>query len=271
MWAMDWLSIKVESGPPTDVAYLALGCHPANSPLHKIGIPVSGEHVIQIWEIPVDPESSRIPRLALLLQHDGGLTWHCQWCSRISIDSDRLGLLVGALGDGSVRIWSLPLPTFSNSLIKSGQPVERQESLDTLSGTPDPVASIHPHHVGGSMASRVDWLPHDPYDRLLVACWDGSVYVTQLVTELVDQPQGPQNMQVLCHFQADIVPLRTARWLPPTGNVEQHSIDNIQQNLFLTGGQEGVVKLWDARYYNKWWRTCLVYWLFICLSALFVS
>jgi hypothetical protein len=247
VWAMDWLPLpKVDSGRPSpEVAYLALGCHPADSPLHRIGTPITGPHSIQIWEIPINSGSTQKPRLSILLQHDGGLAWHCQWCPRSSPNSDRLGLLVGVLGDGSVRIWSLPVPIFSASF-QSGQPSEPQES--SLTGSPEPVASIHPHQVGGSMASKVDWLPHHPCDRLVVASWDGSIYVTQLIAEQNQKAQGPHNMQVLCHFPADIVPLRTARWIPPAANAEEHhSIDNVHQNLFLTGGQEGILKLWDAR------------------------
>lgn len=251
VWAMDWLQppkVDSKSRPAPEVAYLALGCHPADSPLHRIGNPITGMHSIQVWEIPINPGSMQKPRLSILLQHDGGLAWHCQWCPRSAPDSDRLGLLVGALGDGSVRIWSLPVP-ISSTPFHSVQASEPQKSsLPILTGSPEPVASIHPHHVGGSLASRVDWLPHHPCNRLLVACWDGSIYVTQLVADQKPNAQEPHNMQVLCHFPADIVPLRTARWLPPAGNAEEHhSIDNVHQNLFLTGGQEGILKLWDAR------------------------
>lgn len=83
--------------------YIAVGCHPLQATHNTIGTAVQGPACIQIWQISHPEQQQRpqrlappqaqaqqpscqLPRMALGLAHDGGLTWHCQWCPSAALE-----------------------------------------------------------------------------------------------------------------------------------------------------------------------------------------
>jgi hypothetical protein len=310
VWALDWCpaEVRVDEGagagaaagpssssrPPAAAAaaaepkctqYLAVGCHPQDSPLHIIGRPLRGPNAVQIWEVHglagcSSADSVPLPRMALALAHDGGVTWHCRWCPDPALADapgaavpsgtlPRLGLLAAALGDGSVQVWAVPHPGAVPPPAGAGAPAVVR---------PLPVASLVAAQLGGSLPAVVDWLPSAPFDKLLVGCWDGSVAVLRLnpsaggpaaataqaqwlaaagaaagaggaAPELAaltpPPPPPPLGMDLLAHFPADTLPLRAARWAPP--GAPYLTLEDPHRLTFLTAGHEGAVKVWDAR------------------------
>lgn len=265
-------------------AFLAVGCHPKDEPLHRLGVATSGPNSIQIWELDSIAKSKNSsaaatkPRMAVAIGHNGGLTWHCKWCpteqttaARTSTSTSnasaevlpRLGLLAAALGDGTVQVWSIPqvhtLPQCSSMYV----------------ATPAPVAFLSSRHLSGSLPNRVDWLPDRPHDLLLIGCWDGTVAIAKLdptSTEDLNIPSEPVNgtdvamleaaaspgsiintpraarpvgLRLLCHFPAETQPLRAAKWLP--AGEGSGSIDFANRFMFLTVGHEATIRVWDSR------------------------
>jgi general transcription factor 3C polypeptide 2 len=294
IWALDWCpstapsssssSTPQDDGPSTSKAaqntqpsssnstFLAVGCHPKNEPIHRIGIATSGPNSIQIWELDAIEKSKKSstankPRMAVAIGHNGGLTWHCKWCpsektatasSTSAVSSDvlpRLGLLSAALGDGTVQVWSVP------------QPHALPPRSSTHISTPAPVAFLSSRHLSGSLPSRVDWLPDAPHDLLLIGCWDGTVAIAKLdstattseSTEDVvmmdaaspgsiintTRATRPVGLRLLCHFPAETQPLRAAKWLP--AGEGSGSIDFANRFMFLTVGHEATIRIWDVR------------------------
>jgi general transcription factor 3C polypeptide 2 len=305
IWALDWCpstapsssSVTQDEGPniregaqknQTAVgdtsAFLAVGCHPKDEPLHRLGIATSGPNSIQIWELDSIAKAKNSsaaatkPRIAVAIGHNGGLTWHCKWCpseetstaastnsrnSSVAEFLPRLGLLAAALGDGTVQVWSIPqvhtLPPCSSVYV----------------ATPPPVAFLSSRHLSGSLPSRVDWLPDRPHDLLLIGCWDGTVAIAKLDPEnseylgtAAEQGNGtdvammeaaaspgsiinttraarPVGLRLLCHFPAETQPLRAAKWLP--AGEGSGSIDFANRFMFLTVGHEATIRVWDSR------------------------
>lgn len=294
IWALDWCpstapsscSTTHDEGPSTSKgaqknqsagrgtsAFLAVGCHPKNEPLHKLGIATSGPNSIQIWELDSIAKSKKAsaaatkPRMAVAIGHNGGLTWHCKWCpteettamstnnTSVAKFLPRLGLLAAALGDGTVQVWSIPqahtLPPRSSMYV----------------ATPAPVAFLSSRHLNGSMPNRVDWLPDRPHDLLLIGCWDGTVAIAKLdstssecvgtdvaMIEAAASPGSiinttratrPVGLHLLCHFPAETQPLRAVKWLP--AGAGSSSIDYANRFMFLTVGHEATIRVWDSR------------------------
>lgn len=229
-WALKWCPAK-----EGNTSYLAIGCHPDHSPRTLLNTVVNGPGILQIWA--VSPRSP--PFLALGIIHDGGLTWDVSWCPGAHKDA-RLGLLAAALGDGGVRIWAVPTLSSASSH-GEGQPMIHLPV----------VASIHEKHLSGSKPCIVDWLPAVPHDLLLIGCWDGSAVIVQLQPqpsmEYSSEPydRTPRQMSVIAHFPAEVVPLRSLKWIPPS--VCSTSLDRAERHLFLSAGHEGCVKVWDYR------------------------
>ena len=313
VWGLDWCPAGTSSGGGSEAAagsgaaapaaaaaaadnYLAVACHPPDAAYHVIGTAVHGPACIQVWQVscPARPQQPgeqqqqqqqaglARPRMALALAHDGGLTWHCQWCPSAALadsptDSSgssgggslpRLGLIAAALGDGSLRVWPVPHPRALGQLRPQGQPA----GAPLVVALP-PVAAASSAALGGSMPSVVEWLPAAPHDLLAVGCWDGSVALFKLSPgQPRPQAQAPGSggnasgsggdaggagggggggsssmfgLELLCQFSADALPLRTLRWLPPGACSE--TIDLLHRHILLTGGNEGVLRLWDLR------------------------
>ena len=210
VWAMDWcpadVTLPTEQAGSSNgsslgarVQYLAVGSHPWHAQANQIGRLVKGRCVLQLWEVSHPLQAVphlRLPHLALALAHDGGLAWHCRWCAcpeladRLTDSSSstrddggsggsldgaalpRLGLLAAALGDGSLRVWSVPQPNSLRQRLTADQPpvVSLQE-----------VALLGSECLTGSLPAVVEWLPAPPHDLLLVGCWDGTVAVLRLL------------------------------------------------------------------------------------------
>ena len=262
---------------------LAVGCHPHDAPFHHLGVAASCPNSIQLWEVPLlsegnaaaaeQQQSSPLPRLSLIITHNGGMTWQCKWCPNAklatavgdaaaatdALPSDvlpRLGLLSAVLGDGTVHIWSIPQ---LHSLQTQGED-GTADAEAPVAASPTPLAFLSSHHLSGSLPCRVDWLPTHPFDLMLIGCWDGTVAVAKLEPRSDDDdaartthiiPPGsntiggrPLGLRLLCHFPADAQPIRVAKWLPAAAPVAS---DLAHRFIFLTAGHEGIVKVWDYR------------------------
>lgn len=239
--------------------------------------------------------------MKLAIGHGGGVTWHLQWCPSKSLATDtrtqnidshmmvdyhgtilpRLGLLCAALGDGSVCIWAVPQPSalHQHLVLRDNTQGHAAAAASSLSETYPhttvdavPIAKIASIHLNGSMPNRVDWLPDEPHDLLLIGCWDGSVALVKLMlsqgssTESSMDATGrtrttsrntkesmndamlahPVNMHVLLHFPAESQILRVVKWMPR--GYGDNTIDSSNRYMFCTCGNEGMFKIWDARY-----------------------
>ena len=120
------------SAQPSAPTYLAVGCHPLEAQVNVVGVPVQGPACIQVWELS-HPEQQQqqqqqappaaqqprervqeqggggggatgapvLPRVALALAHDGGVTWHCRWCPSVAAADEPAAALPG--GDAVPR------------------------------------------------------------------------------------------------------------------------------------------------------------------------
>jgi len=306
IWALEWCPHHAITHPPHSSAspspsktktlktrYIAIGCHPITAPRNPVGAIIKGPGIIQLWQVVVksihndvdEEEDVPLPSFAYGINHNGGLVWDLSWCPVYSNNNNnssnssnnnketglRLGLLAAALGDGGVRIWSVPIPEAVPTSIIPDQ--HRIVNLPV-------VASIHADHLDGSTPNLVDWLPHSPHDLLLVGCWDGSVAICRLEPgvagssgdkygdgdddmEIDGTPSNsgsgssrrtkraiygsePRGMKLLAKFSAECIPLRALKWAPPSA-CQGNDIAGVGRHCFLTAGHEGIVKIWDAR------------------------
>ncbi len=288
VWALDWCpaALPVPGGSdgdgarngangtaPAQLRYLAVGCHPADAALHRLGAPVEGPGVLQVWEVAGEGAGAAPPppRLALALAHAGGVAWHARWCPAADLADapaaapaarggrgaaaeppppPRLGLLAAALGDGAVRVYAVPQPRALAAA--AGVAAAGAAPPPPLLLHLAPVAALGVARLGlGALPSLVDWLPAAPHDLLLVGCWDGSVAVARLAPSAGRAP-GPGGVaaggaELLAHFPADTLPLRAARWAPARGGGAPRAADLAHRHVFLTAGHEGSLKIWDAR------------------------
>ena len=126
----------------------------------------------------------------------------------------RLGLLAAALGDGSMRVWAVPHPqTVARDQQQAGgavHPVPRQQPQPPAASGSGGASSS-----GGGMGSR-----------------------------------GMSGLQLLSHFNADLLPLRALRWMPPAAC--RSATDMLHRHVFLTGGHEGTLRVWDIRRVGRW-------------------
>lgn len=260
MWTLAW-SPFIEK---YDAWYLAVGGRGPNSVLHTLGEPCKGEAAIEIWEVPSYGRGNeskkamkRKPKLMMRLLHPGGTTWCCKWCpATTSFDEEngRLGMLAAVLGDGSVSIWAIP------DVYHLGA------DLPITCKAP-PVASFSSHHIDNSIPCTIDWLPHGPYDLLLVGYMDGCISIIQLkdddsmdvdsYAEADDENRQMLNAELVQYFPAEVLPIRAAKWFPPV-EFSDSCPDRAERSMFSTVGHEGSIYVWDARY-------CI---LFVCASFL---
>jgi len=161
-----------------------------------------------------------------------------------------------------LRVWPVPHPQAARARQQQQQQQQQQAEGPLVLSVP-PVAFASSAALGGSMPSVVDWLPAAPHDLLAVGCWDGSVALFRLLPNQPAQPVGPAagsstngtgstsstsgmyGMELLCHYFADVLPLRALRWVPPAAC--QSTVDGLERYLILTGGHEGTLRLWDLR------------------------
>lgn len=116
--------------------FLALATHPpcqvkdgkvikSTPPDHYYDAPESGRNLIQIWAVPVQrSKTCKIkktsqevvrPRLVYAIDHESGVAWDLQWCPLVKKfpQSHRreniLGILAVCFGDGSMRLFEIPM------------------------------------------------------------------------------------------------------------------------------------------------------------------
>ncbi len=227
VWTMDWSPHDEED----KVSFLAVGCHPRGNGVHDLNATYSGTNVIQIWNFPdtcIHPENTKdpgtAPRIVMNLVHQGGPTWSLCWCpSPKARTRERMGLLAGVLGDGSICIWSIP------TVFDEG-----------TSCCLRPVAYLGKDHVDGSIPCTVDWLPHEPHDLLLIGYRDGCVSILKLVDDEHD------NMQAIQYFPAEVLALKSAKWFPKQD--DGCCVNGIERHVFVTSGYEGGINIWDSRF-----------------------
>jgi WD40 repeat protein len=220
VWTIDWCS------PAAGWWLLAVGCHPpgSNGSLHEVNRPCPGKDaVIQIWSIEDSGADAKIAPFVNLV-HDGGVAWSLCWCpSPDAVCEGRLGLLAAVLGDGSICVWDVPALKATNVTCKV-----------------EPLAKLPPNHADGSIPCTLDWLPHEPYDLLLVGYRDGCVSIVQLLDE-----DGP-GMSIMQYFPAEALTLTAAKWFP--AETRNKCIDNgAERRTFVTCGHESALNIWDAR------------------------
>ena len=252
LWTLAW-SPFIEK---YNAWYLAVAGRGHNSMLHTLGEPCKGEAAIEIWEVPSNGKgngSSKAtqgkPRLMMKLLHPGGTTWCCTWCTATTSfdeENNRLGMLAAVLGDGSVNIWAIP-------------DVHNLGVDLPITCKAPPVASFASYHVDNSIPCTIDWLPHVPYDLLLVGYMDGCISIVQLkddeqlmdvgtsYAEADDENRPMLNAELVQYFPAEVLPVRTAKWFPSV-EFSDSCPDRAERSVFSTVGHEGSIYVWDARY-----------------------
>jgi hypothetical protein len=242
VWCMDWSPYDEDA----EASYLAVASHSKEEGLHQLGKTYRGDHAIQIWRALDKSTGSATANnnngleLVLNLVHEGGVAWAVSWCPAprgLIATEKRLGLVAGALGDGSVCIWSVPrIPDMIDT--------------DVTGLCVDPVATLGPDHVDGSIPCTIDWLPHAPYDLLLVGYQDGYVSIVKLM-------DGAQ-LKVIQYFPSDSLTLTSSLWFPSMSRSDRNADDdmdidttnsytNTERHAFVTCGHESVVTVWDSR------------------------
>jgi hypothetical protein len=225
-WTMDWSPPNARDGS----SLLAVGCHPPGSSdsLHELTeLCCRKDAVVQVWKVEGSGKEARVEPLVRVV-HSGGVTWSLSWCpSPRAACKGRLGLLGAVLGDGRVCVWE----------IRDGDSARGGAACRV-----PPVAEIPPHHVDGSIPCTLDWLPHDPYDLLLVGYRDGCVSIVQLS----DGDAVEERMNIRQYFPAEALTLTAAKWFP--GNLRDASLDDgAERRTFVTCGHESALNIWDAR------------------------
>ncbi|WPT13494.1 hypothetical protein PSENEW3_00001334 [Picochlorum sp. SENEW3] len=238
VWTMDWSPYDEE------MTCLAVGCHPRGQHVHEFGRAYHGEASIQVWRVKDESikNTRTAPEVEMAIMHEGGVTWSVCWCPAVeSMVDGRIGLLAAVLGDGRVCVWDVPKNT------RIGE--ECAPSMYAV----DPIAEVPAGHVDGSLPCTVDWLPHAPYDLLLVGYQDGCVSIIKIIDE---QEGGMKevSMKVIQYFPSDVLPLSAALWFPSCSNTASRHRDaacegeGIERYAFATVGDESVLNIWDSRH-----------------------
>lgn len=106
VWALDFLP-----QPPlrkSQTQYIVIAGHPSLDARHNLYTRESSPNVIQLWAVKPDtsaPEGSAY--LATLICHSWGTCWGLRFCPYGAYGNGRLGLLAGAFGDGTVRVFDV--------------------------------------------------------------------------------------------------------------------------------------------------------------------
>jgi len=150
------------------------------------------------------------------------------------------------------------------------------ERENMLHGRPKPAAWFCSKHLDSSLPSTVQWLPGEPYDLLLVGCWDGYVCIAKMIDKQEEIGKSnvdgwknagsslpsPHNIEFLYYFPTDQLPLRAASWMPNIPKL-QAPFDSSNRYMFSTVGHEGALTIWDARCATRAWATSYMYTNFI--------
>lgn len=128
-WLPLWGALK-EQEPALRTEFLAVALHPKDSLRNRIGEPVSGPGLVQIWAVPSTQAAWRclegLPACVMMLLHQGRIAWDLQWCpdSQQLLEQhaqaagggpgaatvQALGVVAVVLGDGSTQVSKPPLP-----------------------------------------------------------------------------------------------------------------------------------------------------------------
>ena len=232
-WTMDWSPVD-----PDGSSLLAVGCHPPGSSdsLHELTeLCTKKVAVIQIWRVSGAGREGKVEPLVNLV-HEGGVTWSVCWCPTPQALNGRMGLLAAVLGDGTVCVWDVPKLDPPGAVGGSGV---QQPQLTCRAA---PVAEIGPASVDGSIPCTVDWLPHEPFDLLLVGYRDGCVSIVQLADAASDR------MHIKQYFPAEALTLTAAKWFPSELHDGHKEVDDgAERRTFVTCGQESAINVWDTR------------------------
>ncbi|KAG0585438.1 hypothetical protein KC19_2G011500 [Ceratodon purpureus] len=197
-------------------------------------------------KMPLSKSSVVLPKMVLGIAHEGEVTWDAKWrpvavaggaseCTEGLDEREcmRLGFLAVVLGDGSVQVFDVPLPT-------------TREENGTMGGETEPlIVQMNPIFRSSDLQSNghksiplsVEWSTWAPHDMLLVGCHDGTVAVFK-----VFPCSAPlQESRPLLFFTADFMTLRTVAWAPAncSGSAGKH--------LIATAGHSGWIRFWDLR------------------------
>lgn len=130
VWGLDWCPISPDSAPETR-QYLAVASHHLVSERHIVHTRTAGPNVIQLWCFEglswstTNPLSE--PTLALCILHENGAVWDLKWYPAgaafgpsLRAPAGRLGLLACTFSDGTVAVYSIPLPEELRKVKRAG-------------------------------------------------------------------------------------------------------------------------------------------------------
>uniref|UniRef100_A0A7N0UA81 Uncharacterized protein n=1 Tax=Kalanchoe fedtschenkoi TaxID=63787 RepID=A0A7N0UA81_KALFE len=184
--------------------------------------------------IPTIPQDIALPRLVLCLAHNGKVAWDVKWRPNAheSNRKFRMGYLAVLLGNGSLEVWDVPLPTIVCDLFSSS----RTEGTDPRFIKLKPVFKSSKLKFGDreSIPLTVEWSASFPHDLLLAGCHDGTVAVWKF-----SEGNPCEDTRPLLCFRADTAPIRAVSWAP----VEN---DGEDAKVLVTAGHTGL-KFWDMR------------------------
>eukprot|EP01132_Coremiostelium_polycephalum_P003920 gene3920-4895_t len=120
--AMDWCPIPETIEATGQSQYLAVATHRTILSTHFKRSIYRNKNIIQIWEFPeMTTSSTKPPKLAFAIAHEGDTVWDLKWLPRGGFiqnketgENIRLGILAAVLGDGSIKVWSIPHPDKHN-------------------------------------------------------------------------------------------------------------------------------------------------------------
>ncbi|KAJ3681169.1 hypothetical protein LUZ60_015658 [Juncus effusus] len=181
-------------------------------------------------------EELPMPSLVFCLAHNGKVAWDIKWKpiteNNMQNNKYRMGHLAVLLGNGSLEVWDVPLPTMVQKLYSC----KKNEGLDPRFIKLKPVFRCSKLKCGErqSIPLTLEWSTSPPNHLILAGCHDGSVALWKFSVEVPSQDSKP-----MLFITADSVPIRSLCWAP------NESDDTECSNLFVTAG-EGI-KFWDKR------------------------
>eukprot|EP00252_Welwitschia_mirabilis_P020039 TRINITY_DN4807_c0_g1_i1.p1 TRINITY_DN4807_c0_g1~~TRINITY_DN4807_c0_g1_i1.p1 ORF type:complete len:832 (+),score=159.81 TRINITY_DN4807_c0_g1_i1:101-2497(+) len=190
-----------------------------------------------IGQLPSDiSKEYKFPRMVLCLTHEGQVVWDLKWqpLDDTNLPScHSLGFLAVLLGDGSMQVWEVPLPSVVNFLYSTKCSMG---SKDPRFVKLKPVFNCSKLQSAGhqSIPLTLEWSNASPHDLLLVGCHDGTVAMWKFsINTSLNQDRRP-----LVSFIADSLAIRTLAWAPTEGDPES-------KNIIVTGGHSGSLRFWD--------------------------
>mmetsp|Transcript_30772 Transcript_30772/g.65997 ORF Transcript_30772/g.65997 Transcript_30772/m.65997 type:complete len:521 (-) Transcript_30772:76-1638(-) len=247
------------SGAGAHTLYLAVGPHPSARKLNRVNELHSGFGLIQIVRVRCDGPGKRIAeaRVSYTVAHDGAVTWGLTWCPEALLEAlrragkvaeDHPGLLAACLGNGDVCIYACP----GHAAVHSRHADPAADSGGVPALDMKPVAKSEALRRRKAVPSCVAWCRRDPFDLLVVGCWDGSVGVLKCQVGKGGEAEGNENspessspaahLSLLSFYLADLQPITCITWL------ETFALDgSLRGESFATAGHSGTFKVWNAR------------------------